>query len=210
MNAVRHLHRQRIRNGVVLSPVSTSVGHLIAGQRRPRVRPADDGGLLADEGLGADIVAHVVHQLAQIGIVAPRRMHEARKQFVEHGVIFAGLRARHLAAAARGGLRRIRPRLGVDQRQFCHPLRRLPDDLEGDVAAHRMPGQRETRRRLGQDPPRDRAHIVVADVVGDRHRAEPPQRRDHRREDPRRGDEARNEQNRHRIVHARLRMGRFS
>jgi len=33
--------------------------------------------------------------------------------------------------------------LGVDQRELCHPLRRLPHDLEGDVAAHRMPGQRK-------------------------------------------------------------------
>ena len=41
--------------------------------------------------LGPDIVAHVVHQLAQIGIVAPRRMHEAGKQLVEHGAVFAGL-----------------------------------------------------------------------------------------------------------------------
>ena len=141
---------------------------------------------------------------------APRRMHEAGKQLVEHGVVFAALRARDLAAAAGGRLRRIRPRLGVDQRQLCHPLRRLPHDLEGDVAAHGMPGQRETRRRLGQDPPRDRAHIVVADVVGDRHRAEPPQGRRDRRVNPRRGHQARNQQNRHRIVHARLRMGRFS
>jgi hypothetical protein len=53
-------------------------------------------------------------------------------------------------------------------------VRRLTHDLEGDVAAHRMAGQGETGRRLGQDPPRDRAHILVADVVGDRHRAKTP------------------------------------
>jgi len=70
-----------------------------------------------------------------------------------------------------------------------------------------MPGEREARRRLGQNPPRDQGHMVVADVVGDRHRAEPPQIRHHGGEDPRRADEAGNEQDRHRIVHARLRIG---
>ena len=111
-------------------------------------------------------------------------MHEPEEQLVEDSVIVARLRPGDLTAAAGGRLRRIRSRLGVDQRQFGDPLRRLPHDLERDVAAHRMPGQREARRRLGQDSARYRAHIVVADVVGDRHRAESPQGRDNRRKDP--------------------------
>jgi hypothetical protein len=183
-NALRHLHRQRIRDGVVLVAGQDQRRTGNRGQRRPRIRPAHHGGLLAHEGVSADIVAHIVHQLAQARILAPRRMHEARKQFVEDGAIFAGLRAGDLAAAADGGLRRIGARLGIDQRQFCNPIRRLPHDLERDVAAHRMPRQRETRRRLGQDPPRDRAHAVVANVVGHRHGPESPHGGDDRCEYP--------------------------
>ena len=48
-------------------------------------------------------------------------------------------------------LRSFRPRSGVEQRQFDDPLRRLPHHLEGDVAAHREPGERETRRRRCQN-----------------------------------------------------------
>jgi len=90
--------------------------------------------------------------------------------------VFAGLRAGDLAATAGRRLRRIGPRLGVHQRQFGDPLRRLPHDFEGDVAAHRMPGQRETRRRLGQDPARDppilSSRMWLATVTGpNRHNA---------------------------------------
>src|SRR5450759_1546537 len=72
-------------------------------------------------------------QIAQGVVLAPRRMHETCKQLVEHGVIFARLRPRNLAAAAAGRLRGLGARLGVDQRQLRHPLRRLPHDFEGDV-----------------------------------------------------------------------------
>ncbi len=179
VDAVSHLYRQRIRNGVVLVTGQHQRWTLDPRKCRPRVRPAQDRRLLADEGLGAHIVAHVVHQLAQGSVLTPRRMHEPDKQLVKHRVIIARLRTRDLTAAAGGRFRRIGPRLGVDQRQFCNPLRRLPHDFERDIAAHGMPRQREARRRFGQDPARNRAHTVVADVVGNRHRAESPQRRNH-------------------------------
>ena len=79
--------------------------------------------------------------------------------------------------AAFGLLRRFRPRPGIQQREFRHALRRLPHDLEGDVTAHRQAGEREARRRGGQDAAGDRRDRVVAGVIGDRHRTKPPQRR---------------------------------
>ena len=132
-----------------------------------------------------------------------RRVHKARKQLVEHGVILPAPRTLHHAATALGRLRRVRPRLGVDQCEFGDPVRRLAHDLEGDVAAHGMAGEHKARRPLGEDAPGDRPYAVVADVVGDRHRPEPPQRRHDGRENPGRGDEARDQEDRHRVVHGR-------
>jgi hypothetical protein len=117
--------------------------------------------------------------------------------------------AYHLVLAPGGDFGGIGAGPGVDQRQFGDTFGRLPHDLEGDVTAHRMAGERKARRRLGQDPPGNRSDIVVADVVGDRHRPQPPQGRHHGAENPWRGSQARNEQDRHRIVHAGLRVGVF-
>jgi hypothetical protein len=78
------------------------------------------------------------------------------------------------AAAACRQFSRVRPRVAIHQRQPQYPLRRLPHDLQRDVAAHRMSGQRKTRRRLIENSLRDAAHAVVADVVGHHDRANPP------------------------------------
>ena len=69
--------------------------------------------------------------------------------------------------------------------------RRLAHDLESDVAAHRQAGEREARRRRGQNAPGDRRHAVVAGVVGDHDRPEPPQRRDLLGIEPRRAGQTR-------------------
>ena len=185
VNAVGHLHRQRIRNGVVLIAGQDQRRTLDPRQRRPRVRPA--------------MTAVCWRTKASAPTSSPmswtswRKLASSRRDGCTKPRNNSSSTARsrrftraHQTAAAGGRLRRIRPRLGVDQRQFCHPLRRLPHDLERDIAAHRMSRQREARRRLGQDPARNRAHTVVADVVGDRHRAKTPQRRDDGCENPRR------------------------
>jgi len=114
-------------------------------------------------------------------------------------VKLALLDARDQSAAARPDLVGIRPRLGVHQRQLRHPVRRLPHDLERDVAAHRVPGQREPRRPLGEDTAGDHRHVVVADVIGDGDRPVAPQGVRHRRVDAWRAAEPGNQQNRHRI-----------
>jgi hypothetical protein len=49
----------------------------------------------------------------------------------------AGLGEFDEGTAPLGLLRGLRPRPGVEEREFCHPLRRLPRHLEDDVAAHR-------------------------------------------------------------------------
>ncbi|MGY2890778.1 hypothetical protein ACVIHI_007892 [Bradyrhizobium sp. USDA 4524] len=152
----------------------------------------------------------LVDDPAQACIALPRRMHEARKQLIDHAAILAASSTLDHAAATRGHFRRIGPRLGAHQRQLRNPVRRLPHDLEGDVAAHRVPGERKARRRLGQDPAGDGPHIVVPDMVGDRHRPASPQRRNDGGENPRRADEARDEQDRHRIIHAGAPDGSFS
>jgi hypothetical protein len=56
------------------------------------------------------------------------------------------------------------------------PLRRLPHDLEGDVAAQRQPGEREAGRRRRQDPAGNGGDAGVAGVVGDRDRPKAPER----------------------------------
>ena len=61
------------------SPVSTSVGHLIQARDGREFDPADHGGLLADKALDADILAHVVAELAQRSVLAPRRDGRSRK-----------------------------------------------------------------------------------------------------------------------------------
>src|SRR3954447_24935240 len=121
VNAAGHLLRQRILDGVVLVAGQNQGRAPDRRQHRPRVRAADNSGLLAHKGLRSDILAHVMNHLAQGCVLAPRRVHEAGEQIVEHRVIFAGLRARHLAAAARGRFGRIGTRLGVDQRQLGYP-----------------------------------------------------------------------------------------
>ena len=67
-----------------------------------------------------------MNKLPQVRILAARRMHEALEKLVQHDAVFAALRARHHGSAAGGRLRRIRPGLGIEQRQFCHPFGRLP------------------------------------------------------------------------------------
>ena len=93
--------------GMVLSVSqdSTSVGHLIQASEGREFDPADHGGLLPDKIFRADILAHVVAELAKSGILAARRMDEAGKQLVQHGAVLAALRALHHAAAAGGRLR---------------------------------------------------------------------------------------------------------
>ena len=79
----------------------------------------------------------------------------------------------------------VGPRRSVKQRELGNPLGRLPQHGEGDVAAHRQAGERETRRRIGEDARGDRRHVGVAPVIGDGNRPKRPKRRDLRRIKPR-------------------------
>ena len=65
-------------------------------------------------------------------------------------------------------------RPGIEQRQLDHPFRRLTHDFKGDIAAHRQTGEREAGRRGGQDAGGDRLNGIVAGVIGDGDRTEPP------------------------------------
>src|SRR5437660_2320634 len=89
--------------------------------------------------------------------------------------IAAALGERDRGLAALGLFRRLGACAGIEERELRYTLRRLPHDFKGDVAAHRKAGEGKTRRRRGQNAPRDRCHAVVAGVVRDHNRAEAPQ-----------------------------------
>jgi len=119
----------------------------------------------------------------------PRAATDARNRETVH----RGWRGiRRLAPAQSGcgwravSLRRIRPRLGIDQRQLRHPLRRLPHDLERDVAAHGSPASAKrggaSAKILRAIAPILSSRIWLATITG----PNPPQRGRDRRIDPRR------------------------
>jgi len=83
-----------------------------------------------------------------------------------------------LGLAALGQLGGVGARAGVQQGQPVDPVGGLTQDLEADVAAHRQPGQGESGWGVGKDAAGDGGDGVVTGVVGDGHRAEPPQRRE--------------------------------
>ena len=87
-------------------------------------------------------------------------MHEQGKLGVGHLGETAGVGEFDALAAALRLFRRFRARPGSRSAAWP-PLRRLPHDLQGDVAAHREAGERETRRRGGQNPARDGRDGVV-------------------------------------------------
>ena len=60
------------------SPTSTSVGHLIDGQQRPRIGPRHDRMLLADECFRPGLLRHDAHHAAQVVVALPVVMHEQR------------------------------------------------------------------------------------------------------------------------------------
>jgi hypothetical protein len=95
-----------------------------------------------------------------------------------------------LGLAALGELRGVGAGGGVQQGQPGHPVGGLARELEADVAAHRQPGQGEAGWGGGQDAAGDGGHGVVAGVVGDGHRAMPPERRELLGEQLRRGQQA--------------------
>ena len=70
-------------------------------------------------------------------------MHDLRQQRGLHAVEAAEPGLRDEAAPPRRRLRCIGRRLGVHQRQPLDPLRRPPQDLEADIAAHREAAERE-------------------------------------------------------------------
>ena len=123
------------------SPTRTSVGQGIGGETRTRIRPAEDGLLLAQIGLKAGVFGHAAHDALERFVAVTVAMHIERKSEFRDLRIAAVLGHRHQDAAPLGLLRRVRPRPGIEQRQFGDALRRLAHDLEGDVAAHRQPGR---------------------------------------------------------------------
>ena len=138
------------------SPTRTSVGQSMAASVGRESARAHDRLLLAQKGLGAGLLGHGAHEAFQGRIAVTRAMHQQWKLAVGHLGEAAGPGEFDAVPAAFGLFRRLGARTGIEQRQLRDPLRRLPHDLEGDVAAHRQAGERKTRRRGGQNAARDR------------------------------------------------------
>ncbi len=149
------------------------------------------------------------HQRSGAGSASPCQATDALKPGNSSSTTLAILPAlaRSICSRRRGRLRRGR-RLGAHAAPAWPDPLRAPaaDDLEGDVAAHRVPGEGKAAAAPrpgsgGRSPPYCRPSTWLATVT-----AAPPQRRavdwgKIRGEQMRPGDE----QDRHRVVHARLR-----
>ena len=174
---------------------------------RPQVGPgvdtSHDRPLLADEGRRARLVGHEVDQAPQRFVVLSVGVDEQGKLLIGDLVETTGARQADLARATLALRDRVGSRGGVQQREPHDPLGRLAHDLERHVAAHREASEGEARRGVGQDAPRDRVHGVVARVVGDGDRAEPPQLRELGPVEPCGGQEPGDEDDRHRAARAR-------
>ena len=157
------------------SPTRTRVGQAMAASPWTGIRAGDDRLLVPKVGLRAGFFRHAQHNGLERRIAVTIGVHEEEKGFFGDFGKTSAFCLFHRRPPALGLFRSLGPCAGVKQRQLRHPLRRLPHDLEGDVTAHRQPRERETRRRCGKDAAGDRRHGVVAPVVGDRDRAEPPQ-----------------------------------
>jgi hypothetical protein len=115
---------------------------------------------------------HLDDGVAQGGLALPLFGDQPAHQHVRGDVHEAAL-VRHLeqAMARLDLLRRIGPRLAVQQRHPRHPLWRLRHDLQRQVDAHRQTGQRKPLRRVRQYLRRNLFHRVRARVIGHQHLA---------------------------------------
>jgi hypothetical protein len=136
-----------------------------------------DGPLLAHERVRSGLFGHEPVDLLEPGVAVPLAMHEQRKNQIRYLREAPFLGDLDLAKAPLGLLGHVGTRPGIEQRELGHPLRRLPHELECDVAAHREADQREARRRGVKDTGRDQAHAIVAGVASDLDRSESPERR---------------------------------
>src|ERR1700730_5280959 len=168
------LLRERRRSELIAVADEHEGRTLDRGQERPRITARHDRLLLAQERLRSGFLGHEAHALAQRFVALPVAMDEYRKLQRRHIGKSAGLDDRDLGLAPRSLLRRFGASRGVEQREPLDALGRVPHDGQGDVAAHREPGERKAWRRGGEDATCDRIHAVVAGVVGHLHRPESP------------------------------------
>ena len=152
--------------------VSASASHRDQGRQpqsrqvRPRIGAAEDGRLLAQEGVAADPFGHGDHRLPdRPGKMV--RMHKLRQQPRRDALELPAAGQRHQPAAPARLVRRIGPGRGIEQRQPGDPARRLAQHLEGQIATHRQPGQGEAGRRRRQGPGGHRRQGVVERHIRD-------------------------------------------
>ncbi len=159
------------------SPTRTRVGQAMAAESGRESGRAMIASLVPKICLRAGFFRHAQHDGLERRVAVTIGVHEEGKAFFGDFGKTPAFCLFHRRPPALGLFRSLRPRTGVEERQLRHPLRRLPHDLEGDVTAHRQPREREARRRCGKDAAGNRRHGVVAPMIRDRDRAEPPQRR---------------------------------
>ena len=160
-DAGRDLLAQRERRERVFAAADHERRAADLRQRRPAVGAADDRFLLAHVAFAADRAGHRRDRGYEAGVVEARRVHEPRQEGTHHGVEVAR-RLRDRGAAHGGLLGRVGPGAGVEQGERGDALRRLPHDLQRQVAAHRQAGQGEASgRRLRERGRGQRGHRVV-------------------------------------------------
>jgi hypothetical protein len=142
------------------------------------------------------------------GAGAQARVDQRLPGGLDHFLEAPGLGQRHAFTPQVLDLGKVCARAGVEHRHPGDALGRLPHDLERQIAAHREPDVVKPGRRLGEDARRDRRHAVVAGVLRDRDRPQPPQLRYLRSIEPRRAIQAWNEKDRKTFGHWRLSLRR--
>jgi hypothetical protein len=165
-------HRDRIEHGRVIAPVK-------------------DGRLLADEALGSRVVHHRPDDAFNACVTGAGGVHQAGPEHRVQRCETSAPGERDRLPTPFGILRPIHRRPRVEQAEPRHAIRRLPDDLERDIATHGEAGQGEALGRRIKDAGRDPFEPIGARMIRDmagRHIRKP---RDLRREQRSRTVEAR-------------------
>ena len=143
-------------------------------ERRTRIGARDDRAFLPNERRRARVARHLAHGFAKVGVVAPVGVDEVRVELIGNVAVPSLRRQLDQFPPPLALLRRVRQRGRVEEGDPLDALRRLAQHLERDISAHRMTGERESRRSFAENAAGDVGHRLVACVVRELHRARAP------------------------------------
>ena len=136
-NLVRNLARKLGRRRLIAVADKDQRRTFDRAKPRPRIRPGHDRLLLTQEGFDAGFRGHRAYRLLQAGIVVAIAVNVNRKSDIRHLGITAALGEGDHDLAPLRLLRGLGACAGIEERKLGHPWRRLANDFERDVAAHR-------------------------------------------------------------------------